>query len=747
MTECIITSSLLIAVVIALRFLFRGKISRRLQYALWGLVLLRLLMPFSLFASPLSIMNAVPNPLPISEVPVDEPSGRVVSVTGLPDASVSTENVASPHFTQLLNTNKILHLVWLIGILVVGSWVLIVNYLLFKKLHHSRRVYDATNFKLPVYVSEDISSPCLFGILHPAVYLTPKAAERKESTSHILAHELSHYRHGDHIWLILRNVCLIVYWWNPLVWAAAILSRIDSELACDEAVIKQIGEENRLAYGHTLVDMIAVSKAPSSIMYATTTMVSGKHSIHERLNMLIKHPKTVIPAMLAVLLVVSICVGCTFTGASGGMLETEVHLPNTPDVTVSYGLIRMQYGEVSSTLSPLPDDEAKLAEDLIFSYLIKSAAWPGVDITTLKECYLLRATYLDGTTTDYYAYSLDGKPVMQVGTDGYYSRIDDGLYQKLVMRAGGDGYDSRINEGLYEKLAKLAQRIASVDSGNDGSTNLTSKNDRGDLNICISDAIKNANMNPNHESDLATEAHIVLKSVDRGNTTTVYAMALYLEFNYENGELSEAGGSHMPVAITFEKSAAGDYELNEYWIPKDGSYYAPSIKEKFPSAIYAAAHDTQKYILAETQVCYAQAIEYGKVNTDAILTKLVETICSSPAAASNPGTYIEAHPIEYRALMYYGDYTLRYAYGKFLQGGQTDLKSHILLSAMRELLGAENLKLSPTGTAQEYFDQWKNAAERQLDANSMEYMQKNYPKTAILLQLLDQKNSLNGAGS
>ena len=57
MTECIVTSSVLIAVVAALRFLFRGKISRRVQYALWGIVLLRLLMPFPLVGSSLSVMN------------------------------------------------------------------------------------------------------------------------------------------------------------------------------------------------------------------------------------------------------------------------------------------------------------------------------------------------------------------------------------------------------------------------------------------------------------------------------------------------------------------------------------------------------------------------------------------------------------------------------------------------------------------------------------------------------------------
>lgn len=76
--------------------------------------------------------------------------------------------------------------------------------------------------------------------------------------SHILTHELTHYTHGDSLWNLIRALCLTVYWFNPLVWAAASLSRRDCELACDEGVIARLGEENRFAYGRTLVGMAAV---------------------------------------------------------------------------------------------------------------------------------------------------------------------------------------------------------------------------------------------------------------------------------------------------------------------------------------------------------------------------------------------------------------------------------------------------------------------------------------------------------
>ena len=858
MTECIITSSILIIVVISLRLLFKGKISRRLQYALWGLVLLRLLMPFSLLSSPLSVMNAVDTSQitdSISDIQVysdmirntemspDEArtvgNGTLHEIQGYPVES-GNGNLRNYIFTDSLDVvlGRIFKIIWLIGGIAAGLWFVAVNIMFYRRLRKTRKAYCAANSILPVYITGGLASPCLFGILHPAIYLTPKAVESEGSTRHVLAHELCHHHHGDHIWSILRGLCLAGWWWNPLVWTAAILSRTDSELACDEAVIKKIGEENRLAYGHTLVDMIAVGKASSDLMFAATTMVSGKRGIKERLNMIIKNPKTFVPAMAAVLLIVAVCVGCTFTGVGKGAQEQDLPavdmtfsadntdlgqlgrdaatfyysqftkddvpqywhitkyetlscklmagderefavwvtssietdsggfligegIPNDPDDitkggvcpevgrqlrikalgdgkyetvsigtgggdqglspvegSASYGLIQLRDGKVLQTISPLSGDEAQLAEDVIMSYLVKSVAWPGVDIKTLEEYFLLRATYYGGTTTDYYAYLLDGKAIMQQGTEGHYSRIDDELYEKLV---------------------KLAQSSISTVGGVDGSINVTTSIDRTDLDACVSDAVLTANTDQYYNCDFAAEAHTVFKTVENDSTTTVYAMALYMKFGYAGSGFFETGGSHMPVAITFEKNIAGEYELTEYWIPQDGSGYAPSIKEKFPQDIYEDALNTQKYVMSHTQSCYEQAIEYGKINVDYEITKLIEMITSSPAQMSNPQAYIEEHTNQYRELIYYGTHTLRYCFSLFEQGGQIGLKGHIMALACRDILGEEEYFHHPvTKTGQDWYDAFKAFAENQRRQNGDDYMKKNKPGSWLLLQMLEE---------
>jgi hypothetical protein len=213
-------------------------------------------------------------------------------------------------------------------------------------------------------------------------------------------------------------------------------------------------------------------------------------------------------------------------------------------------------------------------------------------------------------------------------------------------------------------------------------------------------------------------------------------MALYQEYQYANGGFSNTGGSHMPVAITFKKNTAGQYKLTEYWIPKDGSYYAPSIKEKFPADIYKDTLDTQKYITAQVQSCYEQAISYGKVDTNAVIKNLFETITATPAQASNPEAYIDAHPIEYRELQYYGKHTLRYCFTFFEHGAQTDLNGQIMAAACRSILGDEDIKLL-AGTGQQWYDAFKSNAEKLRNKNGNDYMRNHMPGSYLLLQTLE----------
>ena len=226
----------------------------------------------------------------------------------------------------------------------------------------------------------------------------------------------------------------------------------------------------------------------------------------------------------------------------------------------------------------------------------------------------------------------------------------------------------------------------------------------------------------------------VVGSSDHTKLVTVYGLALHQGFGYSGGTFHDAAGSHIAVAITFEV-VDGKYVLKEYWTPRDGTYYVQDIRDKFPDEVEDEVLDTQKYILAQKQECYDQAIRYGGVDTYSAVEHLFEVIESSPTPSSRPADYIDAHPIEYRELMYYGDYTLQYIFSKFhLEGNQTGLRGHLMRIVLDELAPEAQLRLYAE-TGQAYFDEWRAGALRISEQHDMEWIKENQPAIWLFLRM------------
>ncbi|ACL21241.1 peptidase M56 BlaR1 [Desulfitobacterium hafniense DCB-2] len=340
MIETVMTSSVLILIVVALRQLLRGRISSRLQYALWLLVAIRLLLPFSLFESPISVLNAlpkqpggfvtvvpttIPNPATLATssnpaVPADpaNPINPVNPVKGIEPIGIQTaqnNNTVTNAAAHKTDYGAMATYLWLGGILASGGVFVMANVRLSRKLRRSRQRVHNASCPLAVYVTEDLPSPCLYGLWKPSIYLTPPSLADEQRITHVIAHELTHYRHGDHIWSLVRVLCLCIHWFNPLVWLAVVLSRQDSELACDEGTLRVLGEKNRMAYGKTLIEMMTASPKPADLFYCATTMTGGKGEITERIKRIAQQPRMLGITVVAVLLIAAVAIAGTFGGA------------------------------------------------------------------------------------------------------------------------------------------------------------------------------------------------------------------------------------------------------------------------------------------------------------------------------------------------------------------------------------------------------------------------------------------------
>lgn len=377
MIEWILTSSVLILVMIGLRAVLRKRISTKLQYLLWALVLVRLLVPFSL-PSQTSVANFVPPSAvhtlgqPIAYTgydPQDLPDQALPELTPPVSDNMPLVQPEQPDRNQVqeqldhikadmgtpITWENVLLVIWFAGMALMSALLIISNLRFNLRLKRSRVRITFEGSPLPVYTSALVNSPCLFGMFRPAVYLTDEVQQNSQLCGYVMAHELAHYRTGDHIWSILRSICLVLHWYNPLVWVAAVLSKRDAESWCDESAIQSLGEHTRHSYGETLIRMSCIKKDTKALLTTATTISGGKKALKDRILLIAKHPKTAVYTLVLVLVIAIIAVGCTFTGPQNETIsDTKNAAESTKPVT--------EPSEVQEHLKPTgyPEDEIQV---------------------------------------------------------------------------------------------------------------------------------------------------------------------------------------------------------------------------------------------------------------------------------------------------------------------------------------------------------------------------------------------------
>ena len=342
MKEILLTSSVLILALLALRRLFRETLSRRAQYALWGLVLLRLLVPVSLPAAGFSLLTAAEPVVSGVEdrslyvgpysVTLTAPEGEALpsysykddprmvlgppSEDGLYTFTDHDQVVHEVEYSWQIGLEDLLRAVWYGGMVVMACRLVLSNLLFWQTLRKTRVPYPAEGPARRIYVVEDgLASPCLFGLFRPAVYLTPAALASPDRLRHVLAHEETHARHRDPLWALLRGICLVVYWFDPLVWWAALASRTDCELACDEGALRRLGEAERIPYGRTLLSLIPVRRIPADPLLSATTMTADKRRLTDRIARIAEDRGSLGTALFAAVSLAALVCAVTFTGA------------------------------------------------------------------------------------------------------------------------------------------------------------------------------------------------------------------------------------------------------------------------------------------------------------------------------------------------------------------------------------------------------------------------------------------------
>ena len=229
------TASFVILAVILTRFLLR-KAPKIISYLLWSVVLIRLLCPVS-FSSP---VYGLPEQTYTPVISVERQEVHSNAENVLPDPPSPAESTSVHSLTVLSG-------VWAMGVGIMLLYTILSYGRLKQKLAVSMRLRDN------IYMVDDLKTPFVMGLLRPKIYL-PSTLEKRELV-YILAHEQYHIRRLDYLVKPIGFLALCLHWFNPLVWVAFLLFCKDMEMSCDEAAIRQLGEEIRAEYSSSLLSL------------------------------------------------------------------------------------------------------------------------------------------------------------------------------------------------------------------------------------------------------------------------------------------------------------------------------------------------------------------------------------------------------------------------------------------------------------------------------------------------------------
>ena len=303
-----ISASWLVLAVLLLRFVLR-KAPKWVNVLLWGIVAVRLLCPFS-FESALSLIpsaETIPLNIGMDATPTINSGINAINNAVNPIISQSNTPMAGASVNPLQITIGILEYIWVFGMIALALYTAISYWRL------RRKVDTAVRYKDNIFQSENVSSPFVLGIIKPRIYLPFNM--NVQDLEHVVAHEQAHIRRKDHWWKPLGFLLLTIHWFNPLMWLAYVLLCRDIELACDEKVIKELGNEQRADYTQALV-ACSVNRR----MIAACPLAFGKVGVKERVKSVMNYKK---PAFWIVVLAVIACVVvavCFLTNPKGSTI-------------------------------------------------------------------------------------------------------------------------------------------------------------------------------------------------------------------------------------------------------------------------------------------------------------------------------------------------------------------------------------------------------------------------------------------
>ncbi len=754
-----LAASALVVVVVVLRLLLK-RAPKAIHCALWAMVALRLLLPFSVESS----FSLIPQDVAEGELLTEWQDDYVGDVTVIYDDSALYQDavaagrepfadgeggyyvVTAPDRLDAPDTVEtavlpILGWVWLAGCAAMLLYAAVSFFRIRKRVQLSLPLRDN------IWRCEAVDSPFILGFFRPNIYLPYHMDEGQ--AQYVIAHEEAHLRRRDHWWKPLGFLLLAVYWFNPLLWVAYILLCRDIELACDERVIRDMDASAKKAYSEALL-----SCSLPRHMVAACPLAFGEVGVKKRIASVLHYKK---PAfwVLVVAILACVVVAVCFLTSPKDTIEGKVYTYEKSGVlgnfTIAFfedGTFHYTEGMASSYLATGEWTEKgnilTLTDDENLGYkLVNRFRKDGDTLYFIAEgsSNFLYVTVQDG---ERFTYTFD---IEQPTFDGV-----DGMQTMLVP-----GY-SIVNGTLTEEeITSLNELLAPVVYDKQGG---------------IIGASPWSCFFTSYYSDVRALDFEEFMRYFPGDGSTASAEEFELLKGTEGWPFSQEDTvDTIPVPIHKYPARLVDAILREYagittadldtsgvaYLEEYDAYY--NYTSDFGAASFHCTSGERVgdilYLYSETEqgttrltlreagnsyhVLALQPVVTGEAVAGefATVSALFDTLLSSPADATKAGEYIKAHPNEHVALLSDENLTLRYIFTEFLKGDQPEPKGQVMRLILDQLAPEAQLRLH-TETGQEYFDEWIKGADRVATDHGLEWMQNNQPNMYMALQICSE---------
>lgn len=722
-----ITAGYVILAVLLVRA-FLVNMPKKYSYLLWSVVGFRLICPVS-FKSIISIFNINPfvgkdvatesGTMNYAKADVLEPN---VDMAVASNVVTNTDGVTATFVTNSFWDRFIdfIPYIWIMGIailLVMGT----VSFLKIKK-----QVATATKWSDNIYQSENISSPCIIGIIKPKIYIPYNVDE--EYLEYVIAHEKYHIKRGDNVVKMIAFAMLCVHWFNPLCWLAFYLVNKDMEMSCDEWVLAH-NEGIKKTYSNALLSFATNKKFPSP-----SPLCFGESSVKSRIKNVLsfKQPKKIFSA-LAIILSVSLLIACSAnpkeivsregienTIANNTTQKNEYTAGDAIAQNMSISRIVSDGGQYSSII--IDDDKITVYDSELGQYFTSE---------NVKKTPISYYSYKDESNENN-SYRFIEVEDLQFGIlEEYKDLFTD---TSLEVKRFSNSNQAFLVYYVDEKPVAISDFM--------GIYRLEAPN----INSIISQAINENEVSIAAHSEYFASSYELL-SVEDGDLNknkaktceTAYLYVYAAGLIIEDGVLKEESAALHPCAVVINKNDGSYYTVSEYWLPSDGSEYAKDINKSFSKTAKSKLDDFEKYhnknVQALEKTAFLKAIEQYYIDIDSCIDVLIKEISLKGMASSDlQPDYKYFASDEFSQLNMYGDYTLKYVYSKFIKGNLNRSEDLILKSVLIDNLGGEVIK-SATDTGQEYFDLFLKHNQRLLKENDEEFMKTSYPKGYLLLEM------------